>query len=65
MKKVLVILPYANKHLELFFRYIEKHYKVEYFVHGRSDQYRKNIKDNALKIQSIGYLMACKNLIKR
>lgn len=65
MKQVLVILPYANKHLELFIQYIKKHYEVDYFIHGSADKYRKNIKNNAIEIHSLDYYSTCKNLLNK
>lgn len=63
MKKVLVILPYANSHLGLFIKYINNNYLVDYYIHSDSSKYRENIDNPALAISSIKYLKVCKNLL--
>lgn len=52
MKKALILLPYANAHLGLFFPFIETHFEVTYYIHKNASYYRKYIRDNSIELTS-------------
>ena len=65
MKKVLVILPYGNIHLERFLQYVERTYAVDYFIHKNAGAYRNHISDNEILRKSISSFKLYSNVIRR
>ena len=55
MKQVLVILPYANSHLELFIKYIHRNYVADFYILRKASYYRQNITNNEIDLPSLVY----------
>jgi glycosyltransferase involved in cell wall biosynthesis len=58
MKRALILLPYANPHLALFYQYMCEHYVCDFYVHSKAHQHRQHVIIKETEIFSIDYKTA-------
>lgn len=54
--RILLLLPYANLHLEKFISCIQNNFETDIYVHGTSRQHRKYIRNNQMQIESKSFI---------
>lgn len=61
--RILLLLPYANLHLEKFITCIQSNFETDIYIHGTSRQHRKYIRNNQMHITSQSFVNVLKKYL--